>query len=736
MSDFVLLRRFDPAGLRDAAEGWRRLSAAAEDANSQHRHRVNGPLRGHWQGRDADSAFSTMESTEQKLEIVRVEAASAALVLDTVAERMDQARTNLLNALQRADEWNLPVAGDGTVGLPPQTAADRHDPDAQADRQNQGVLREQVQDRINTALTAAREASDQGTRALGRLDASILTQPRVFGAAGESAKDAQDVAKDLGLTEYIPENKDPKQAAKWWKSLTPDQQQSYIALHPEEIGRLDGLPSTVRDQANRLVLEQQLDALKAGDARGSGMTAEEYNQRETNLRVLKDRLDQRDGSDEQHQLFLLGLDPHGDGRAIVSTGNPDTADHTAVLVPGTGTTLQEVPGQIDRIGRLQDSAENAAGPGQKVAVVSWLGYDAPEVDTSVMTTGRAEDGAAGMRQFTDGMRTVQGDHRSHLTVIGHSYGTTAVGAAAAGGQGLQADDIVAIASPGMTTGNAADLHVDPDHFWAGTASDDNISLVTGLTLGPDPTLGSFGGKTIGIDTSGHSGYWDPHSESLANQGKIIAGRTPSTVDNHRGAPPRHRARPLTPERRPEKRPAPMHRTSTHTRRRALAAATALSVSLLLGGCVTSPDPNEPLPVMAKSDAEAWARHMTEYMAQTADITLTPDSAKPYFSNCEGKNGEVADDGRYTLAYHAASTVPVAQHPDAVRKIKAALEKEGFAITGYRETVNDQPDALLYAKHNEGRYFIDVSTGGGTDRLTFTVNTRCLMPPSTSSPTKS
>ncbi|MFI1524472.1 alpha/beta hydrolase, partial [Kitasatospora cineracea] len=345
----------------------------------------------------------------------------------------------------------------------------------------------------------------------------------------------QDVAKDLGLaTPYIPENKDPKQSAEWWKSLTPEQQQSCIALHPEEIGRLDGLPSTVRDQANRLVLEQQLDALKAGDARGSGMTADEYHQRESGLRALKEKLDQRDGTDEQHQLLLLGLDPTGDGKAVVSTGNPDTADHTAVLVPGTGTTVKEMPGQIDRIDRLQDSAEEAAPPGQKIAVVSWLGYDAPEISGSVMTPGRAEDGAEDMRRFTSGLRVSEGGHRSHLTVIGHSYGTTAVGAAAAGGQGLQADDIVAIASPGMTTDNAAQLHIDPNHVWAGTADDDNIGLAADLTLGWDPTNGNFGGRTLKIDTSGHSGYWDLRSESLANQGKIIAGRKPSTIDNHGG----------------------------------------------------------------------------------------------------------------------------------------------------------------------------------------------------------
>ncbi|RAJ44639.1 hypothetical protein K353_01215 [Kitasatospora sp. SolWspMP-SS2h] len=160
----------------------------------------------------------------------------------------------------------------------------------------------------------------------------------------------------------------------------------------------------------------------------------------------------------------------------------------------------------------------------------------------------------------------------------------------------------------------------------------------------------------------------------------------------------------------------------------LGTVIALALPLLLGACMNNPDPNEPLPVMAKNEAEAWAQHLTQYLAQTAGVTLTTESATPYFSNCEGRKGEVADDGRYTLAYHVAGAVPRAQHPDAARKIRSALEKDRFTVTDYRETVQDQPDVLLYAEHTEGRYFVDVSTGVNTDRLTFTVNTRCLMPP--------
>ncbi|MFG2225932.1 hypothetical protein [Streptomyces sp. NPDC048644] len=78
----------------------------------------------------------------------------------------------------------------------------------------------------------------------------------------------------------------------------------------------------------------------------------------------------------------------------------------------------------------------------------------------------------------------------------------------------------------MTVGSASDLHVGSDHFYTGLADDDKIKLAQGLTLGPDPNTGAFGGTRFVTDTHGHSGYWDDHSKSLANQGRSIAGQEP------------------------------------------------------------------------------------------------------------------------------------------------------------------------------------------------------------------
>ncbi|MFJ5119174.1 MULTISPECIES: alpha/beta hydrolase [unclassified Kitasatospora] len=529
---YELLLTFDPHGLRDAAKSWKALAHAADGVDSRHRTQVNGPLRLHWQGGDATAAFAYMERTEQQLDIVRVEAETVALTLNTVADRMYQAQTNLTNAVHRAQEAGLTVSVEGVVDLPAQTWDDRHDQDTQDARRALASARSTYQDRINTAVKAAQDASDQGRTALGRLAGDILGEKRGNGGMAETGVDAAAVMSDLGLAgDHLPDGKDPKKSADWWKGLTPEQQESFLALRPAELGRMDGLPSTVRDKANRLVLDQKLDALQAGSAADAGLDQETYQKRRDALETIKRKLDEKDGNDEAHQLFLLAVDPEAydsDGRAIVATGNPDKAQHTAVFVPGTNTDLNGVPGQIDRVQQLQKQAESLTRAGEAVSVISYLGYDTPESLPEASNPMRGIDGAKDMRQFSEGLRVTHGEPKSHVTYLAHSYGSYAVGVAASQGGGLHADDIVALGSPGMGVLQADQLNIDPDHVWIGEADDDPTRLVGGATLGPSPHIWGFGGNNIEIDTEGHGGYWNDRSTSLLNQAKIIAGLKPST----------------------------------------------------------------------------------------------------------------------------------------------------------------------------------------------------------------
>ncbi|MFF7459078.1 hypothetical protein [Kitasatospora sp. NPDC008115] len=147
--------------------------------------------------------------------------------------------------------------------------------------------------------------------------------------------------------------------------------------------------------------------------------------------------------------------------------------------------------------------------------------------------------------------------------------------------------------------------------------------------------------------------------------------------------------------------------------------------------MTTSDRDAPLPVMARQGAQDWAQHMTEYMAQTAGIALTPGSAEPFFNDCVGKHDEVAKDGRYTMSYAVYSSVPLETHPEAVRKIRTMLEEQGFKIEGYRETANGKISPLLDASQPSGNYLISVETTTG-GLLLLRVNTTCLMPPASPS----
>ena len=44
----------------------------------------------------------------------------------------------------------------------------------------------------------------------------------------------------------------------WWNALTEDQRNQLIAEHPPELGNLNGIPASVRDQINRAVLNDDL----------------------------------------------------------------------------------------------------------------------------------------------------------------------------------------------------------------------------------------------------------------------------------------------------------------------------------------------------------------------------------------------------------------------------------------------------------------------------------------------
>ena len=177
-----------------------------------------------------------------------------------------------------------------------------------------------------------------------------------------------------------------------------------------------------------------------------------------------------------------------------------------------------------------------------------MGYDRPMDLGQADFPDPARASAANLDAFEAGQRASHVGAPSIDTVIGHSYGSTMVGAAASDGHHLDADNIIAVGSPGMLVDHAGDLSLDPGgHVYAMRAENDIIGAAGGVTqfsLGPEPDRPDFGAIRLqaapgpswplGLPSiDAHSSYWSPENPALANMGSIIAGKPPPFVAGQR-----------------------------------------------------------------------------------------------------------------------------------------------------------------------------------------------------------
>lgn len=182
-----------------------------------------------------------------------------------------------------------------------------------------------------------------------------------------------------------------------------------------------------------------------------------------------------------------------------------------------------------------------------VSVTTWMGYDRPmSVIPEAASTSYAHNGAGALEDFQAGLRASHDDTSARgpsiNTVIGHSYGSTLMGAAAFDGY-LDANNVVAVGSQGVLADHASGLNLPADsHVFATRAEKDIIGAVTGLTLGPDPMLSKFGAIPFEAapgpswpfgmpSVAAHSSCWSDGNPALINMGKVIAGQldvTPPT----------------------------------------------------------------------------------------------------------------------------------------------------------------------------------------------------------------
>ncbi|BCZ25266.1 alpha/beta hydrolase [Mycobacterium senriense] len=365
-----------------------------------------------------------------------------------------------------------------------------------------------------------------------------------------------------------PPSTNPEDVHRWWTSLTPQQRQRFMAEHPDQIGNLNGVPILARNDANLTVMNQDLDRVRVTAARNGvsvddvlrdpakfGLSATDIT-RYQNANETKLGLD-HDAGDPLHPnpVYLFAYDPTafgGKGRAAIAIGNPDTAKNTAVIVPGTSSSVKGGwlhDGHNDAINLFEQA--NAADPNNPTAVIAWMGYDAPNGFDDVVrisTPELARTGSAALAQDVNGLWATHLGAAQHVTVLGHSYGSTTVADAFAM-HNMHANDAVLLGCPGTDRATSAEsFHLDGGHVFVGDASTDPVGMLGHLdgaskkifgenffgnnpSLGGDPAVDGFGSVRFraevpgsdGINPHDHSYYYHRGSEALYGMADIVSG---------------------------------------------------------------------------------------------------------------------------------------------------------------------------------------------------------------------
>jgi hypothetical protein len=318
----------------------------------------------------------------------------------------------------------------------------------------------------------------------------------------------------------------------WWSGLGQAERRSIERSAPALLGNLGGIPMTVRDTANQSLLRQQLDETSR-KIRSAGASATLTATRD-GLRSIADALRSPAGGPKR---TLTTFDTTGPMRAAIAIGDVDHADDVSILVPGMFYTVAGQMADWTHTAQLLYDTQRAwlkrLGQSNKtVATVAWLGYRTPDL-MSVLSLADARDGATMLEDAVAGIRAARGTHQPYLSIVAHSYGSTAA-LLAAQDDDTNLDALAVVGSPGSVATSVHELNVPANHVFVGAALLDPIAG-SGY-FGTDPGSHDYGARPFGavggidpIDGSvmlpafGHNGYFAPGTESLRNLALIAIG---------------------------------------------------------------------------------------------------------------------------------------------------------------------------------------------------------------------
>ncbi|MGI5132017.1 alpha/beta hydrolase [Pseudonocardia sp. CA-107938] len=558
------LRRWDPAALESV---FARFGTARDRLVDLDAGLAGCAPPSAWVAPAADAARATHDGVAERLRRVVSGVTGCRPVLAQTVDAIEGLHRDLASADATAAAAGFLIDAESTITdtrtvtlLPEQVDAYRADRIAQMT-----ALRTQ----LDTILGRADEIDAALADILARAAAGQIDD----GAATTLAGAADHVLGGVAVPEPPPVTAGPSATNAWWTGLTDAQREAVLLRDPGLVGNRDGIPASVRDEANRAQLPDQLGRLDsdlaASQARLAALLAAhpitsidpptpqvyaEVARLKEHIADVQVRHDaavaiQSTIAAPDRQLLLLDLGPPGGHapHAAVAVGNVDTAKHVAVFTPGMTTTVAgSVGGYTRDMQGVRDVAaaelKKVGQPDAGVATVAWIGYDAPQLDAtmldpsrSVASSATAQAGAADLARFYDGIAASRPGDPAHVTALGHSYGSTTTGYALQQ-TSVPVDRAVLFGSPGLGTNDVGQLHVAPGHVEIVDARKDGVADLG--RFGGDPNLlpgvtNLYSEEYLLPDgtqltaSTGHSEYLAPGTTSQYNIGLAVAG-----LDHH------------------------------------------------------------------------------------------------------------------------------------------------------------------------------------------------------------
>ena len=488
------------------------------------------------QGNTVNAARRALLKLRVEIEEQAVKMKAIASILSEAAEGAETVGTAARKLDGTAANHSIHIGSDGSVQyVGPHNVSPT---DAVTIKKNMKIVSDQVSAIMKKATSVVQNTQSK-LAALGGGASSY---------ANGSTKGTRVPKKDLKLP---PKGASEKEVAKWWSSLSDAEKQQMIEAHPQEIGNLNGIDGTSRNKANRIYLE---DATKREEKKlerlkkryGPHPSARErqelelVQERVNSLKNVKETIKREDQDGVPRQL--LSLETSGKHvTAAVAQGNVDTAAHVGVVVPGLYSNVAENLDDYDtRAGIMRENVQKHA-PGEGVAIVSYLGYEAPQNIAEVADIGYAQRGANKLSGFLNGLDASReagpaGD--AHISVAGHSFGSTTAGIALKQVNPGVVDELIQFGSPGSGAQDVSEFRLEKGHAWV-SATDYKQDMVQGI--GDDGRFGKNPAKMPGynrlsgdvgdkIDESQpypfqkHGGYFNEGSKALDDISRVIAGR--------------------------------------------------------------------------------------------------------------------------------------------------------------------------------------------------------------------